>query len=205
MKPSSKDHGTFGYFCSLLGRFPQAKKPKSDMNACMDVLFTVLKGHYVAYACSLLGISDASESSDVIATLKGRDAKMAFLAKISYQVVHKYSINGKAVLCEKQDQTNDEAYDYATVFCHYAALALEFKDSWDEADGERSTRCWKFFMLHFRASNCTKYAWEALQLQFQLITLPPRLSQQVKWERYVNVHGGGGNNIPCDLFMNKRL
>ena len=72
MKASSKDHGTFGYFCSMLGRFPNARNPKKDMNACMDVLFTVLKGHYVAYACKLLGIKNASESSEVVAALKGR-------------------------------------------------------------------------------------------------------------------------------------
>lgn len=91
-------------------------------------------------------------------------------------------------------------HDYATVFCHYASLALEFTDSWKEGDGERIIRCWKIFLLHFRASNCTKYAWEALRLQFQLIMLSPNLSHMLKWERFVNVHGGAGRNIPCDLF-----
>lgn len=125
---------------------------------------------------------------------------MDFLAKISYLVVHKFSINTKAVLSEKLENSDDQAYDYAAVFCHFASLALEFKDSWDEGDGERCIRCWKFFLLHFRASNCTKYAWEALRLQFQLVVLPPSLSHQVKWERFVNVHGGAGKNIPGDLF-----
>ena len=43
-------------------------------------------------------------------------------------------------------------------------------------------------------------------MQFQLATLPPSLSHQLKWERFVNTHGGMGKNIPCDLFnehMNK--
>lgn len=185
----------------MLGRFPNAKDPKKDMNACTDALFTVLKGHYIAYACQLLGLSGPSESSEVIATLKGRN-----LAKISYQIVQKFSVNERAVLCQEIDQTADELHDYAKEFCHYASLALEFKDSWNEGDGGRSVRCWMFFLLHFRASNCTKYAWEALRLQFQLILLPPSLSHQVKWERFVNVHGGAGRNIPCDLFnehMNK--
>ena len=84
IKGSSKDHGTFGYFCSLLGRLPKARQPKKDKNVCMDVLFTVLKGHYVAYA------------------------------------------------------------------------------------------------------------WEALRLQFQLIALPSAVSHQIKWERFVNFHGGPG-------------
>jgi hypothetical protein len=29
--------------------------------------------------------------------------------------------------------------------------------------------------------------------------LPPSLSLQVKWGRFVNTHGGAGRNIPCDL------
>ncbi len=43
-------------------------------------------------------------------------------------------------------------------------------------------------------------------IQLQLEHLPPILSHQLKWERFVNVHGGEGKNIPCDLFnehMNK--
>ena len=78
MKGSSKDYGTFGYFCSLLGRLPKARQPKKDMNACMDVLFTVLKGHYVAYACKLLGIKNCSESSEIIATIKSRVLNVIF-------------------------------------------------------------------------------------------------------------------------------
>ena len=121
-------------------------------------------------------------------------------------MVQKLSINDKAILGDDIDHTNDAAYDYATVFCHFASLALEFKNSWEEGDGNRTIRCWKLLLLHFRSSNCTKYAWEALRLQFQLIQLPPTLSHQLKWERYVNVHGSPGSNIPCDLFnehMNK--
>ena len=48
---SSRDHGTLGHFCSLLGRLPKVKKPKENMNACVDILFTVLKGHFIASAC----------------------------------------------------------------------------------------------------------------------------------------------------------
>ena len=59
-------------------------------------------------------------------------------------------------------------------------------------------------MLHFRCSGRTKYAWQALRLQFQLVSLPPSLALQLKWERFVNIHGGLGTNIPCDLF-NKHL
>ncbi len=40
----------------------------------------------------------------------------------------------------------------------------------------------------------------SIRQQFQLASLPPHLSFELKWGRFVNVHGGKGNNIPCDLF-----
>lgn len=49
-------------------------------------------------------------------------------------------------------------------------------------------------------NRCTKYAWETLRLQLQIHSLPPQLSSQIKWNRFVNTHGGLGHNIPCDLY-----
>jgi hypothetical protein len=40
------------------------------------------------------------------------------------------------------------------------------------------------------------------------VTLSPNLAHQVKWNRFVNVKGGAGNNIPFDLYnehVNKQL
>ena len=91
-------------------------------------------------------------------------------------------------------------YNYTRVLCHFAALVLEFTDAWSEGDGERILRCWKIFMLHFHAERRTKYALEALRLQFQLATLSPDLVHQLTWGRFVNTHGGPGMNIPCDLY-----
>eukprot|EP00731_Ephydatia_muelleri_P013473 Em0007g783a len=62
-----------------------------------------------------------------------------------------------------------------------------------EEDGERVIRCWKLYMLHFHAERKTKYAFEALRLQFQLATLQPYLVHQLTWGRFVNTHGGKGN------------
>ena len=54
-------------------------------------------------------------------------------------------------------------------------------------------------MPHFKTAGCTKYSLEALKLQFQsTITSSPNLVQ-ITWNRFVNVKGGAGNNIPCDL------
>lgn len=69
-----------------------------------------------------------------------------------------------------------------------------------EGDGERILRCWKVLQLHFFAAHRTKYCLEALQLQFQMCSLPPQLAHQVQWSRFVNAGGGKGHNIPCDLY-----
>ena len=205
-KASSSNHGTFGHFCTLLGRLPNAKVPKKDMNACTDALFTVLKGHYVACACSLLEITSPSDTPQNFPTLKSKEDKLKCVAELSRQVVNQCSIIGEALLQQPIVQPNDAAYAYARVFCHFASLSLEFKDAWSEGDGERILCCWRVFLLHFRSSGQTKYAWEALRMQFQMSTLPPSLSHHLKWGRFINTHGGPGRNIPCDLFnehMNK--
>ena len=66
------------------------------------------------------------------------------------------------------------------------------------------------FLQHFKVAGCTKFALEALKLQFQTcFTFSPNHAHQVTWHRFfVNVRGGAGNNIPCDFFnehMNKLL
>ncbi len=33
------------------------------------------------------------------------------------------------------------------------------------------------------------------------ITLPPNLCEQVKWSRFINVHGLAGHNVSADLHM----
>ena len=63
---SSRDHGTLGHFCSLLGRLPRAKDPKKDFDACLDALFTVLKGHFVAAACCEMGITSPNDTPEAL-------------------------------------------------------------------------------------------------------------------------------------------
>ena len=43
------------------------------------------------------------------------------------------------------------------------------------------------------------YALEAVRLQMQLASLPPRLVHKITWGRFVNTHGGLGHNLPCDF------
>ena len=201
---SSRDHGTLGHFCGLLGRLPQDKDPKKDFNACRDVLFTILKGHYIAAACIEMGIETPNEIPQNVQVLSQVQQQSAaqqrqYIYSIAQAVVEKCSVIEGAILFKSMPETGDMVHNYARALGHYGSLALEFVDAWAEGDGDRICRCWKIFLLHFYANGRTKYSWEALRLQLQLLSLPPSLSAQIKWNRFVNTHGGLGRNIPCDL------
>ena len=72
-------------------------------------------------------------------------------------------------------------------------------DAVEHGDGHRISRFWRILLLHFHSNGHTKYAWEALCLQFQLVILPHPVAYHLKWGRFINTHGGQGRNISCDL------
>ena len=102
------------------------------------------------------------------------------------------------ILQSKQDCV----LEYAKEFLSLGLLHAEFADAIKEGDGGRVLQCWKFFLLFFKASKRKNYSIEALNLLAQHhLLLPPRLSSQLLWSRFVNMHGKAGCNIPCDLHM----
>lgn len=198
---SSKDHATFWHLCGLPGRSQSAKDPKKDMNSCTDTLITILKGHYIAAACNILGIDDPEgkpKSLPIFQNMSARE-RYAYIINISAKVLDKCGLVEAAILGGEVSETGDGIVNYAQVLCHHASLALEFMDAVSEGDGNRVCRCWKIFLLHFHPNGHTKYAWEALRLHFQLATLPLPVAHHLKWGRFVNTHGGQCRNISCDL------
>ena len=97
---------------------------------------------------------------------------------------------------------SDGVYEYAREYLTLGLLYSEFKDAVKEGDGNRVVRCWRFFLLYFKASHRKNYSIEALNLlaQYNLL-LPPRLAEQLKWSRFINVSGKPGHNIACDLHL----
>ena len=95
----------------------------------------------------------------------------------------------------------DGVFNYACEVLSYGLLHTEFNDAIREGDGNRIITCWKFFLLLFRAANCTKYALESATLLISLQILPERIRQQMIWSRVVNPSGKTAANIPCDLHM----
>ena len=209
---SSRDHGTLAFFRNRLNRISVTKDPKKDVNTCVDFLYTVVKGHYLACACEILGVTSLDNPLTHVLPpgIQSADkaTQLAFIEDLARKVVERCSIIEESFTGKMKDDFNDGAFNYARVLCHFGSLVMEFRDAWAEGDGERVTRCWKLFMPHFLASGCRKYSLEALRLNIQINTLSPNLAHQVTWHRFVNSKGGAGRNIPCDLHnehVNKHL
>ena len=46
------------FFRNQLNRVAVSNDPKKEVNATIDFLFTIIKGHWLACACEILGISN---------------------------------------------------------------------------------------------------------------------------------------------------
>ena len=169
--------------------------PKKDVNACIDFITTVVKGHFLACACDVLGVTCIREPMVFPTSLltASNVEKLAFINRIAKEVVERCSLIDGSFTHEEVPEKEDGVYNYARVLCHYGSLVMEFRDAWHEGDGERVLHCWKLFLPHFKVGGCSKYCLEALKLQIQAgIAYSPNLAHQVTWNRFVNVRGAWG-------------
>ena len=132
------------------------------------------------------------------------EERSSALMGVAAQVVDKHVNLSTQFSTSESTECNagDTVYAYACVALRLGLLYMMFKDAIKEGDGNRVLLVWKFLFLIFKASKRRNYAIEAFTLlaQYYLI-LPPRLAEQLKWSRFVNVHGLPGHNISCDLHM----
>ena len=106
------------------------KEPKKDVNACINFIYTIVKGHFLACACEeSLVLPPAIESSSAA-------EKLAFIMKISRLVVERCSLIEGCLTNETVADIDDGVYNYARTLCHYGSLVMEFRDAWQEGDGE---------------------------------------------------------------------
>ena len=207
----SKDHGTLGFFRSLLNRITVKDDPKKAVDATLEFVRTVVVGHLLSCACEILGITKLDSEIQLPPGVKkgSPEQQRQHITTIATQVVENCTLIEQAYTGDDIEDLGDHMYNYARVLCHFGALVLEFTDAWAEGDGERIYRCWRLFLPHFKTTNHTKYSLEALRLQYQgKCTLSPQLAHQILWDRFVNPKAGLGHNIPCDLYnehVNKLL
>ena len=184
---------------------------KSDVNASEDFFELVV---IITCAMEILAMSSIDEvpSSGVVqspseAWLKDDSERKAILDEVTSLVVEQY-VDLSTMFSKPHDKRNplpattDRVNVYACETLSLGLLFLEFKHAIQGGDSDRVMRVRKYILLLFKASAQKNYAIEALILlsQYYLI-LPPHLAEQVKWSRFVNVHGLPGHNISCDLHM----
>lgn len=148
------------------------------MNACVDLIYTVMKGHILACACEVLKVSSLEGQPTFPTELKkaGKVKQLAFINEIALAVVEMCTSVEDAFTGQLIEETEDGMYNYSMrILCHFGSLVMEIQDAWVEGDGQRITECWKLLMPHFKSSGHPKYA---LQLQMQTnFTLFPNLAQ----------------------------
>ena len=211
---SGIERGTLYQLRNLINRRNVTKEAKSDVNANEDFLEVSVTGYILAAAMSLLGMTDLD--GPPLPSLVSPDLWMedvavrrATLADIASAIVEAHVdlktefSSGPAFGEEEEDEEAvSSVYDYTREVISLGLLYLNFKDAVREGDGGRVLLMWKYFLLVFRATGHTNYAMEALTLLTQyFVVLPPNLAEQVKWCRFINVHGQPGGNISCDLHM----
>ena len=148
---SARDHGTLGYFRSLLNRNTVTTDAKKAVDANLEFLCTVVKGHFLASACRVCGVTKLDSKLPLPPGIiqADREQQLRYVRRIASQVVEDCTLidtSGAVV------ETNDHVYNYAKVLCHYGALILEFRDAIAEGDGDRVYRCWCVMLPHFLAS-----------------------------------------------------
>ena len=177
------------------------------MNACEDFFETIVTAHVIECAMSFLGMSHVGDlpNESIIshnAWLTNDSERSKLLMDVATQIVEKNVDLSTTYYSDTDDTAIDGVREYACETLSLGLLYFEFRDAIKEGDGDRVMRIWKYLLLLFKASKRTNYSIEALTLlsQYHLI-LPHRLAEQLKWSRFVNIHGTVGHNISCDLHM----
>ena len=208
-------------------------KVKDDPSSVERFLDVVLDSHIVAAALIFFGMDsvDSQPTQNVdLANLK--EEKWGYLSQVLQAFIDHFipTFVQQPIIITNQTQSNqpephlstktkkgaskavqplqnsaeeDYILNYACNVMGHILLARNFRDASRENDGVRSTRCWKFLLLHYRAeSSRSKYAIEAFHLLAPInALLSPRIAHELIWNRTVNVKGGAGNNIPMDLHL----
>lgn len=193
------------------------KKPSEDVNASEDFFVAVTESHILAASMKFFNMSSLNDtpsqkyfpaSSCELHPMQRRRLMLLATDEMVKKFVHMPFVDSQTqaeASSEKQSEKTekmDGVYEYACEALSLGLLYLEFIDAIREGDGDRILRCWRYFLILFKASRRKNYAIEAFSLLAQeKFLLSPRQALQLKWSRTINTHGRPGKNIPCDLHM----
>ena len=203
---SGTERGTLCQLRNLINRRNVSDKPKSDVNAAEDFVEVITIAHILTAVMSYLEMSELSDipSSTIVSHdiwMEEDSVQRKVLLDISNHVVSEH-VSLATAFSHCSAQGVGTTYDYASEVLTLGLFIMNFKDAVREGDGEHILVLWKYMMLLFKATQRKNYAIEAFTVLVQVhFILPPNLSEQIKWSRFINVHGLPGHNISADLHM----
>ena len=176
---SSIDKGTLFQLKNAINRSSIPNDPKNNLKATEDFFEMVLVGYIVTAAKQMLASN-----------------KDLTLSETSDMIIDEYVriFCGDSVVCDK-------VYLYGCEVITLGLLWYGYRDASREGDGDHIMLIWKFLLLVFRATKRKNYSKEAAILLVQDQILSERKVVQLRYSRFINVHGRPGCNIPADLFM----
>ncbi len=206
---SGMEKGTLFHIRNVINRRNVTKRCKQDLNAHEDFFLLTVRSHIIASAMKVLGMpsigsAPASEILSPDVWMLDDTQRASKILGVASNIIEKYVDFKMEFICkdsEIDDIDIDYIHSYACEVMNVGLLNMEFCDASKEGDGDCLIRVWKYLMLLYRASKRTNYAIEAFTLLLQYhISLAPTFAE-LKWSRFINVHGRPGRNISCDLHM----
>eukprot|EP00731_Ephydatia_muelleri_P000852 Em0001g852a len=186
---SGMDAGTLFQLREVINRRNVISDVTKDLTACEEFMELVTTAHVLTAAMHVAGASNLTDLSSKILSKENPTAAATSLV----QTLCRQMVTIEFIMDKSTCGSGDRVVEYAMETLSLGLLLLEFKDSIREGDGYRVLRCWKYFLLIFRATQHKNYCIEALNLLMQYYyILPQRYAEQMLWGRFVNSEGG-----PC--------
>lgn len=189
---------------NLINRRNIVTKVARDYHAVSQFIDLVTDCHVLAAAMEHLGmVSVDSQPSNFPrgVHLYPADRKKVYLQHIVGTIVDRFVYSNMNESIASQ-QAEDHIFSYATGLLKFGLVRRVTVMTTAAGDGERCMRNWRYSMVVFHQTHKVKYQLEAFLLQASVTALlPPRLSQQVMWNRFVNLSGGEGHNLDGDYVM----
>lgn len=201
------DKGTLKQLANIIRRTNIPPAVKNNFSGVQDFFGLVLDAHIVAAAMQFFKmehVSDTPKQNEFQGDLSAASKveKRKYLSMCTTAFVTKFALHHAEILDEETSTCSDGVFDYACSVIGLGLMARNFNDATHEGDGDRLMRCWKFFMLHYKADGRTKYAVEAFNLLAQVqATLTPQMSHRLVWNRTCNPTGGQGRTCPWIFIM----
>ena len=201
---SGIDGGSLYQLRNIINRRNVTRSPSGNVTASEEFFLLVTEAHIITAAMTVFGMSSLDERPRAAefpqrceqqSTSIGRRVLLDAVDKLLSRFVD-------LKFCNPSAPPEDHVHAYACEILSLGLLLMEFNDAIREGDGTRIIRCWRYFLLLFKANNRSNYAVEAFTLLVQFdFLLPHRLARQLAWSRTVNIHGKPGKNVSCDLHL----